>query len=63
MLAQSIAYWHQYDASGGRHSSGPLSDFPLDELVRRLGQGEVYVNLHTTAFPDGEIRGQMMRTL
>ena len=42
---------------------GPLADFPLDELVRRLGDNEIYVNMQTSAFPLGELRGQMMRTL
>ena len=41
--------------------AGPLSDYPLDELVRRIDMGEVYLNLHTTAFPAGELRGQLAR--
>ena len=35
---------------------GPLSDFPLDELAGRINAGEVYLNLHTSAFPSGELR-------
>lgn len=40
---------------------GPLSDFPLDALVARIDAGEIYLNLHTTAFPAGELRGQLAR--
>lgn len=52
--------------------TGPLSDFPLDELVRQIQLGNVYVNLHTDDgqpgdntgpgdFISGEIRGQLTR--
>ncbi|MEO0478121.1 MAG: spondin domain-containing protein [Planctomycetota bacterium] len=40
---------------------GPLADFPLDELVRRIEAGEIYLNLHTSANPSGELRGQLGR--
>lgn len=40
---------------------GPLSDYPVDELVRRIEAKEVYLNLHTTRVPSGEIRGQLAR--
>jgi Cu/Zn superoxide dismutase len=31
----------------------------LDDLVQRIKSGETYVNVHTDAFSDGEIRGQI----
>jgi len=34
----------------------------IDELVERMRQGRAYVNLHTVAFPGGEIRGQIVVT-
>lgn len=40
---------------------GPLSDYPIDALVGRIEAGEVYLNLHTTANPAGELRGQLAR--
>ena len=40
---------------------GPLADFPLDELIRRMDLDRIYLNLHSTAYPDGEIRGQVLR--
>ena len=50
--------------------TGPFADFPIDELVRRIDQGEVYINLHTNDglpgtntgpgdFASGELRGQL----
>ena len=40
---------------------GPLADYPLDALAGRIESGDVYVNLHTTANPAGELRGQLTR--
>jgi glucose/arabinose dehydrogenase len=34
----------------------------IDELAERMRQGRAYVNLHTAAFPGGEIRGQILVT-
>ena len=39
-------------------------DQPLTpELVSKLINGGLYVNVHTSSFPDGEIRGQTRATL
>ncbi len=35
------------------------SRIPIDSLVVLLRNGNAYVNVHTTAFPGGEIRGQV----
>ena len=37
---------------------GPLEGEPLSELVSLLRDGNAYVNVHTDANPDGEIRGE-----
>lgn len=37
---------------------GPLAGMPLSSLVARMESGMAYVNVHTTAYPAGEIRGQ-----
>jgi glucose/arabinose dehydrogenase len=34
----------------------------IQELVSRIRQGRAYANLHTTAFPGGEVRGQVVVT-
>ena len=31
----------------------------LDDLVQLINSGNIYVNVHTAAHPDGEIRGQV----
>ena len=36
---------------------GPLEGMSLDALVSELKAGNAYVNLHTSQFPAGEIRG------
>ena len=37
---------------------GPLKDKPLSELVEAMDSGAAYTNIHTDAFPTGEVRGQ-----
>ena len=38
---------------------GELAGEPLDVLVDLIDAGEAYVNVHTSQFPAGEIRGQI----
>jgi hypothetical protein len=38
---------------------GPLAGASLDALVAQLRAGNAYVNVHTTAYPAGEVRGQI----
>ena len=40
--------------------AAPRSRIPLDSLVVLMGNGNAYVNVHTTAFGRGEIRGQIV---
>jgi len=39
--------------------TGPLSGQSLQDLVNQMAAGNVYVNIHTSTFPDGELRGQI----
>jgi len=39
---------------------GPLKGKEVTDLVTAMKNGTTYVNVHTTDFPDGEIRGQLM---
>ncbi len=32
-----------------------------DDIVAQINAGKVYLNIHTAKFPDGEIRGQVMK--
>jgi len=38
---------------------GNLAGKPLGDLVKLIRGGKTYVNVHTVAHPDGEIRGQI----
>lgn len=38
---------------------GPMSGMTISDLVAEIQAGNTYVNVHTTDFPGGEIRGQI----
>jgi hypothetical protein len=38
---------------------GQLAGQPLSALLELMNRGEAYVNVHTTQFPSGEIRGNL----
>lgn len=38
---------------------GLLAGASLDDLIDELRDGNAYVNVHTTAYPAGEVRGQI----
>ena len=54
--AQGIVAEGSFDASD---LTGPLTGLTLDDFYELLTSGEAYVNLHTTTYPGGEIRGQL----
>lgn len=52
--------WHGSLIFGGvtaNNLQGPLTDKSLSELDRLLNNGSAYVSLHTTKYPQGEVRG------
>lgn len=38
---------------------GPLKGKSVSDLITAIKDGKAYVNVHSTDFPDGEIRGQL----
>jgi hypothetical protein len=38
---------------------GPLASKQLSDLLSSMDSMGIYVNVHTTQYPDGEIRGQI----
>lgn len=38
---------------------GPLKGAPFGDLIDKIKQGDIYVNVHTTQNPDGELRGKI----
>lgn len=42
----------------GNSASGSWSNIP-DSIFSKLLKGEIYVNIHTTKYPGGELRGQL----
>lgn len=40
--------------------SGPMQGAALSDLVDAMAAGNTYVNFHTSKFPDGEARGQLV---
>jgi CHRD domain-containing protein len=41
--------------------TGPLTGHPLSDLIALMDEGRAYTNVHTTAHPGGEARGQIHR--
>lgn len=41
---------------------GPMKGKQVSDLVTAINNGTTYVNVHTTDFPDGEIRGELMNS-
>lgn len=44
---------------GAEDLVGPLAGMTLDDRMEQLGPEDAYVNVHTSANPGGEIRGQL----
>lgn len=51
-----------FSASGNFQESdliGPLEGKKIQDLITMIKNGDVYVNVHTQNYPNGEIRGQL----
>lgn len=46
-------------ASGTLHADDLVGDLSWEEFSMALVAGDVYVNIHTETYPDGELRGQL----
>lgn len=42
---------------------GPLSGKTVQDLAKMINSGDVYVNVHTEKFPEGEIRGHVKQAM
>ena len=40
---------------------GPLAGLGVDGLLEAIEEGNAYANVHTSLYPPGEIRGQLVR--
>jgi len=61
-VASTVQRSSQFSSSGNFHAydlQGSLEGKSLEDLVSLMQSGETYVNVHTTSYPDGEIRGQI----
>lgn len=38
---------------------GPMSGMSIADLLNKMKTGEIYINIHSGSFPDGELRGQI----
>jgi hypothetical protein len=47
--------------ASGSFGSGGVTGITYDQLLAEIRNGNAYVNVHTTQFPGGEIRGQLRR--
>lgn len=54
----SVILIHQFDASELQGTLAAQPD-PIGDFMAELATGGVYLNLHTTTFPAGEVRGQL----
>jgi hypothetical protein len=41
---------------------GPMKGMSISDVVKKIEEGNVYVNVHSTEHPEGDVRGQLHRT-